>query len=69
MAGHTEKLEGFWRLDRLTREVDKQCEPFADFDAAIARERAISKSIGGSTVFDDKVADREPAQTRQLNLF
>jgi hypothetical protein len=67
--GHTEKLEGFRRLDRLTREVEKQREPLADFDAAIAHERAISKSIGGRTVFDDKETRQNPAQKRQLNLF
>jgi hypothetical protein len=67
--GHTEKLEGFRRLDRLTREVEKQREPLADFDAAIAHERAISKSVGGRTVFDDKVTHQKPAQKRQLNLF
>jgi uncharacterized protein len=64
--GHTEKLEGFRRLDRLTREVEKRREPLADFDAAIAHERAISKSIGGRTVFDDKVPHQKPGQ---LNLF
>jgi hypothetical protein len=67
--GHTEKLEGFRRLDRLTREVEKKREPLADFDAAIARERAISKPIGGRTVFDDKPADKRPAQMLQLKLF
>jgi hypothetical protein len=67
--GHTEKLEGFQRLDRLTREVEKQHEPLADFDAAIAHERAISKSVAGKTVFDDKVTHQKPAQKRQLNLF
>jgi len=41
---HTEKLEGFRRLDRLNRAVEEQCEPLADFSAAIAHERAISAS-------------------------
>jgi hypothetical protein len=67
--GHTEKLEGFRRLDRVTREVEKQREPLADFDAAIANERAISMSIGGRTVFDDKTTHENTAQKRQLNLF
>ncbi len=35
--GHTEKLEGFRRLDRLTRSVEAEREPRADFDAAIAQ--------------------------------
>ncbi len=67
--GHTEKLEGFRRLDRLTREVEEQREPVAEFDAAIAHERAISESIGGRTVFDGKVPRQKPGQSRQLNLF
>lgn len=67
--GNTEKLEGFRRLDRLTREVEKQREPLADFDAAIEHERAISASIGGRTVFDDNVPHARPARPSQLNLF
>lgn len=66
--GHTEKLEGFRRLDRLTRDVETQQEPLADFQAAIAHERAISKSIGGRTVFDDK-RQRKAVRTPQMNLF
>ncbi|WP_158792018.1 DUF763 domain-containing protein [Granulicella sp. L60] len=67
--GHTEKLEGFRRLDRLTRTVEEEREPLADFDAAIAHERSISRSIGGRTVFDDKIPSTRSAQTPQLNLF
>jgi hypothetical protein len=67
--GHTERLEGFRRLDRLTREVEKRGEPLANFDAAIAHERAISRWIGGRTVFDDKVSQRKSGQKGQLNLF
>jgi len=66
--GHTEKLEGFRRLDRLTRDVETQQEPLADFQAAIAHERAISKSMGGRTVFDDK-KQRKAVRTPQMNLF
>jgi len=67
--GHTERLEGFRRLDRLTREVENQREPFANLDAVIAHEHAISRSIGGKTVFDDKATLRKAVQRRQLNLF
>jgi hypothetical protein len=67
--GHTEKLEGFRRLDRLTREVEEQREPFADFDAAMEHERTISASIEGRTVFDDKALHARSARTSQLNLF
>jgi hypothetical protein len=44
--GHTEKLEGFRRLDRLTRSVEEQNEPLADYASAASRERAISASLG-----------------------
>ena len=66
--GHTEKLEGFRRLDRLTRNVERERDPVADFDAAIEHELAISPSVGGRTVFDDKPS-RRSASTPQLNLF
>jgi hypothetical protein len=67
--GHTEKLEGFRRLDKLTRRVEEERDPLADFDAAIAYERSISRSIGGRTVFDNKPPRTKPAQTPQLKLF
>jgi hypothetical protein len=66
--GHTEKLEGFQRLDRLTRNVEEQREPLADFTAAIDHEKAISHSIGGRTVFDDKPTVKSKANS-QLSLF
>jgi hypothetical protein len=53
-VGDTEKLEGFGRLDRFTRMVEKQAQPEAAFQAVMAHERAISKRVGGRTVFDDR---------------
>jgi hypothetical protein len=67
--GYTKKLEGFRRLDQLTRRVETEREPLADFDAAIAHERSISSSIGGRTVFDDQALQKTPARPRQLHLF
>jgi hypothetical protein len=67
--GHTEKLEGFRRLDWLTRSVEAEREPLANFNAAITHERAISSSIGGRTVFDDKALHERSAQPPQLSLF
>jgi hypothetical protein len=67
--GYTEKLEGFRRLDELTRRVETEREPLADFDAAIAHERSISSSIGGRTVFNDQALRKTPAGSRQLHLF
>jgi hypothetical protein len=68
--GHTEKREGFRRLDRLTRAVEEQCQPLADFSDAIAHEHAISASLDGRTVRDKD--SHPPMKTRpslQLSLF
>jgi hypothetical protein len=70
--GHTEKLEGFRRLDRLTRAIEEQRQPLADFSAAIAHERDITASLGGRTVFDrDSHSSKKTAAKRspQLSLF
>jgi uncharacterized protein len=67
--GHTEKLEGFRRLDRLARAVEEHRDPVADFTAAIANERAISASLGGRTVFDDARSPAKKKSSRQLSLF
>src|SRR6187455_1739238 len=51
--GHTDRLDGFRRLDAFTRAIECRASPSADVEAAIAHERAISRSIGGRTVLDD----------------
>lgn len=45
--GELEKIQGFSRLDRLTRMVDERLNPAADFASTLAPERAISKSLNG----------------------
>jgi hypothetical protein len=65
-VGRTEKLDGIARLDRFTRAIEQTRHPVADIDATIAHERAISGSLGGRTVFDDRPR-RQPK--RQLSLF
>jgi uncharacterized protein len=71
--GHQEKIDGFRRLDKLTRSVEQYREPIANFDRARAHECAVSKSIGGRTVFDNpsrKVnSSRSKNATAQLPLF
>jgi uncharacterized protein len=67
--GHTEKVDGFKRLDRLTRTVERDRHPAADFDAALAHEQSISASLGGRTVFDGKPSGRRPNASSQLRLF
>ena len=59
--GDKDRLEGFRRLEGFVRTIETRLKPEADFDAVIAHEKAISRSLGGRSVFDDK--------PRQLSLF
>jgi len=65
MDGHS----GFRRLDRLTRAVESKFEPLAEFAAALSHERAISRELGGRTVFDDREAPRKAKGPAQFRLF
>ncbi len=68
--GDREKLDGFARLERFTRAVERNCAPEADFEAAVAHEHAISASLDGRSVFDDRKPRRgRPEERRQLPLF
>jgi uncharacterized protein len=62
-----EKLEGFRRLERFVRTVEERLAPEADFDGLIAHENAISASLNGRSVFDDKRARalRRPAHDKR----
>ncbi|HVW85680.1 MAG TPA: DUF763 domain-containing protein [Bryobacteraceae bacterium] len=71
--GDTEKLDGLRRLDQMVRAVEKNYRPEADFEQVLAHEKAISHSVGGRTVFDDRRA-KTPARkqlpsSEQLSLF
>jgi hypothetical protein len=66
--GDTEKIDGMKRLDGFVRAVESRLSPRARFEDAVAHERAISTSVGGRTVFDDRTASRRPDH-RQLDLF
>jgi len=68
-VGHTEKIDGFARLDRFTRMVEKKAEPQVYFQAALSHERAISPSLNGRTVFDDRTPTPRKENERQLKLF
>jgi hypothetical protein len=67
--GHSERLEGFARLDRFTRAIEQRARPSADVEAAIRHERAISHTIGGRTVLDDARQTRRQPRKGQLGLF
>jgi hypothetical protein len=63
--GRSDKLEGMSRLDAFVRAIEQRRGPEADVAAAIAHERATSRTLGGRTVFDDL-----PLRGRgQLHLF
>jgi hypothetical protein len=53
--GDSEKLDGFRRLDRFVRAVEARLQPEANFEAVIAHEKAISPSLDGRSVFDDRL--------------
>ena len=59
--GDREKLDGFRRLNQFVAAIETELEPQADFDAVIRHERAISPSLDGRSVFDDR--------RKQLSLF
>ena len=67
-VGDTEKLDGMKRLDKFVRAVEKRYSPEADFDAVMQHEHAISKSLGGRSVFDDAPRAR-PRNSAQRSLF
>jgi len=61
-VGDPEKLDGFARLDRFTRAVEKRYRPEANFRAVIAHEHAISPQLGGRSVYGKE-------EDRHLPLF
>ena len=53
-VGDKDKIDGLKRLDRFVNIVETQLDPDASFDEVVAHEKAISPSLGGRSVFDDK---------------
>jgi uncharacterized protein len=64
--GDTDKIGGFKRLDGFVRGVEENCAPAADFQKTVAHEKAISRSLGGRSVFDDR---KGSSKNKQLSLF
>ena len=62
----TEKIDGLHRLERFVRAVEERNAPQADFKRAIARERAISNSLGARAAAKN---DRSKKDRKQLSLF
>ncbi len=67
-VGDKDKLDGFRRLERFARAVETRRQPEADFPAVIAHENAISASLDGRSVFEDK-RGRRFNLSRQRSLF
>jgi hypothetical protein len=65
--GHTEKLDGFKRLDGFVRRIEEGSSPKADFAEVIEHERRISRSLDGRTVFDNR--SKPAIRDKQLELF
>jgi uncharacterized protein len=68
-VGDREKLDGFRRLEKFARTIEDRYEPRADFHATIAHENAISRELGGRSVFDDIKKRRPVPKSKQLSLF
>ncbi|HUE81402.1 MAG TPA: DUF763 domain-containing protein [Pyrinomonadaceae bacterium] len=51
-VGDKEKIDGFRRLEGFARTLEARLKPQADFDAVVAHERRISRSLNGQSVFD-----------------
>lgn len=65
--GHTEKIDGIRRLDGFVRALERSKAPTADFTETIAREREISRSLGGKTAGFRSA--RSKVTSKQLSLF
>ena len=68
-VGDREKLDGFRRLNRFVRTIETGLAPEANFDALIAHEKAISPSLDGRSVLDDKPGSFFVGRNRQQKLF
>jgi uncharacterized protein len=66
--GDTEKIDGFKRLDQMVRNVEQRLKPVANFERVLEHEHAISKSLNGRSVFDDR-PNKDPSTSKQLSLF
>jgi len=68
-VGDKEKLDGFRRLERFARMIEERYEPLAHFDHVVAYEKAISRDLGGRSVFDDVKSQPAKIKSKQLSLF
>jgi hypothetical protein len=64
-----EKLEGFRRLERFVKIVEERGQPVADLEAVVEHELAISPSLDGRSVQDDRPKRRPRSIGQQMSLF
>ena len=64
--GDTDKIDGFKRLDRFVKAIERKHAPEANFDAVVTHESAISPQLDGRSVFDKA---GKAGRARQLRLF
>jgi uncharacterized protein len=64
-----DKSEGLRRLHQFVEGVEKRMEPAADLPALVRHEVAISSSLGGRTVLDDRRDRGRERRPAQMNLF
>src|SRR5205085_4341291 len=64
-----DKSDGLRRLHQFVEGVEKRMEPVADLSALVSHEVAISRSLGGRTVLDDRRGRGRGRLPVQMNLF
>jgi len=67
--GHTERVDGIRRLDHFVRGVEQSTAPTTNFRQIVYRERTISKSLSGKSVFDAAMPLVPKRKLKQLSLF
>lgn len=70
--GDIEKTEGLRRLDRFVQAVEQSASPRAGFSQTVSREKSLSSSLQGRTVFDSPIRTspkKSGAASRQMSLF
>jgi hypothetical protein len=63
------KAEGMRRLHRFVQLTEQNMSPEADLEQVVRHEFAISPSLDGRSVFDDKPVRKPPPKKGQLSLF
>jgi uncharacterized protein len=58
-----------FRLDRFVKIVEDRRQPVAGLAAIVERELAISPSLDGRSVFDDKPRRNPVRRSQQMSLF